>query len=78
VLDAPFGLVKFEISSDLKSYSSGLHLYKSGKSISKDFDDEPLLGWYSPTYGIKIPALSLNFSIKHELPVTITSQFTFS
>jgi hypothetical protein len=77
-LNAPIGSIKLEISSDIKSKSPGLSLYRSGKSLSNDVGHEPLLGWYSPTYGIKVPALSLRFSLKHELPVTITSRFIFS
>ena len=77
-LSAPFGFVKLHIYSDIKTALSKFTLYKKGKSLTKDQEDEPLLGWYSPTYGYKIPALSLRYSATQKLPVTITSRFTFS
>lgn len=77
-LSAPFGSVKLHISSDIKTTSFKLTLYKKGIPLAKDQKEEPLLGWYSPTYGHKLPALSLCYSINHKLPLTITSRFTFS
>jgi len=76
-LSAPFGSVKLDISSDTKTNPSKFNFYKKGRSISGGVQEEPLLGWYSPTYGCKIPALSIRYSIIHTLPLTITSRFTF-
>jgi len=76
-LSAPFGSVKLDISSNTKINPSKFIFYKKGRPISGGAQEEPLLGWYSPTYGCKIPALSIRYSIIHALPLTITSRFTF-
>jgi hypothetical protein len=34
-----------------------------------------ILGWVSPTYGVKNPALSFVLQAKGLLPITITSKF---
>jgi len=77
-LSAPFGSVKLHISSDIKTITSVLTFYNKGRLISGKAQEEPLLGWFSPTYGQKLPALSIRYSVTHALPVTITSRFTFS
>lgn len=77
-LSAPFGSVKLHISSDIKTITSVLTFFNKGRPISSNIQEEPLLGWFSPTYGQKLPALSIRYSVTHALPVTITSRFTFS
>lgn len=77
-LSAPFGLVNLQISTDPKFESEKFDLYHKGLATSGTEKKQPLLGWYSPTYGMKIPAYSILFSIEKRLPVTITSKFTFS
>ena len=76
-LSTPFGSVKLHISSKIKTLTSELTIYKKGQSTSGDAQEEPLLGWFSPTYGQKLPALSIRYSVTHAVPLTITSQFTF-
>jgi len=77
-LSAPFGSVMLYISSDIKTVTSELTFYNKGRQISGNAQEEPLLGWFSPTYGQKLPALSIRYSVTQALPVTITSRFTFS
>ena len=77
-LSAPFGSVMLHISSDIVTSTSKLTFYKKGRLISSNAQEEPLLGWFSPTYGKKLPALSIRYSATHALPVTITSRFTFT
>jgi len=76
-LSAPFGSVRLHISSEIKTTSSELTIYKKGRPISGNAQEESLLGWFSPTYGKKLPALSIRYSVTHAVPFTITSQFTF-
>ena len=78
LLSAPFGSVMLDISSEIKTITSKFTFYKKGRPISGNGQEEPLLGWFSPTYGLKIPALSIRYSVTRALPVTITSRFTFS
>jgi hypothetical protein len=77
-LSAPFGSVMLDISSEIKTTTSKFTFYNKGRSISGNAQEEPLLGWFSPTYGLKLPALSIRYSVTHALPITITSRFTFS
>ncbi|GAG04466.1 unnamed protein product, partial [marine sediment metagenome] len=37
----------------------------------------PQWGWVSPTYGYKVPALSLALMAEGQIPLTITSEWTF-
>ena len=51
-------------------------LYRAGERIAgtdEDSENSDLLGWWSPTYGYKEPALTLVGSITGELPLRITS-----
>ncbi len=77
-LSAPFGSVMLHISSDIKTITPKFTCFIKGRPISENAQEEPLLGWFSPTYDKIIPALSIRYSVTHALPVTITSQFTFS
>jgi hypothetical protein len=77
-LSAPFGSVMLNISSEIKAITPKFSFYKEGQPISGNAQEEPLLGWFSPTYDLKIPSLSIRYSVTHALPVKITSCFTFS
>ena len=77
-LIAPFGKIKLQISPQIKPSISSLEIFKEGKTIANDNIEEPLLGWYSPTYQYKIPATSIVFTIIDSPPITIISDFTFS
>jgi hypothetical protein len=35
----------------------------------------PTLGWRSPTYGVKIPALSFAVTVEGSVPLTLTSEW---
>jgi len=77
-LSTPFGSVKLDIFSATKTTPSKFTFYKKGRPISGEIQEESLLGWFSPTYGQKNPALSIQYSTINALPLTITSRFTFS
>ncbi len=76
-LSAPFGSVRLHIFSEIKTIPYELTVYKEGRPISGNAQEESLLGWFSPTYGQKLPALSIRYSVTHAVPLTFTSQFTF-
>lgn len=75
-LSAPFGRVVvdtiFPGPTDGKKFS----LIKAGETIMGDFKS-PIMGWYSPTYNLKIPALSLVFLMKSLAPVSIKTIIKF-
>jgi len=73
---APFGTMRFELFSQNGIIADGLNIIGSGKSqIGKT--DSVSHGWYSPTYGIKKPALSIQYMITDMLPIEITTRFSF-
>jgi hypothetical protein len=53
-------------------------LIRAGELVHGSAPADPVLGWVSPTYGVKLPALSLNVDISGRTPVTITSTWTLS
>jgi hypothetical protein len=48
---------------------------RCGETIFGAANPDPILGWVSPTYGQKIPALSISFLIRHYLPVSFYSEW---
>lgn len=52
-------------------------LVRAGKLIHGQRDVLPFEGWVSPTYGVKIPALSLAVEVKSSRTVCFTSEFSF-
>jgi len=79
LLDAPFGKIQLAIKVKVnrKDLSPQITIYRAGRAIDDPKNTKPLLGWYSPTYGIKEPALSIVYAIQEKLPVTITTDFFF-
>ena len=75
-LSAPFGRVVvdtiFPGPSDGKKFS----LIKAGETLAGDYKS-PILGWYSPTYNLRIPALSLVYQVKLPAPVSINTTIKF-
>ena len=54
-----------------------LSLVRSGVLLAGSGDPQPYWGWYSPTYGVKQPALSFSIEIRRGLPVHIRSEWIF-
>jgi hypothetical protein len=52
-----------------------LQLVRAGKVLAGPGTAAPVLGWYSPTYNLKIPALSFRFFIEGVLPLTFSSDW---
>ena len=75
-LKAPFGLLRLELFTEAGIIADGLNIIKSGKSLLGK-NDSMIHGWYSPTYGVKIPALSIQYAITGFLPIEITTRFSF-
>ncbi len=73
-LNSPTG--KIVIDFQYTNSESSLEVFRAGKSMQTKKKDENL-GWYSPTYGLKKPALSIRFSVSASTPITITSTFKF-
>ena len=74
--NAPFGQMQLELFTRAGILADGLNIIRAGRSlISKK--DSVIHGWYSPTYGVKFPALSVQYSVTGLLPIEIATRFTF-
>jgi hypothetical protein len=72
----PFGIMKLELFTRAGILADGLNIIKSGKSLL-GLEDSVNHGWISPTYGVKIPALSIQYSVSGLLPIEISTRFSF-
>jgi len=89
-LSSPLGMVvlRMEVQSDsrlstldsrissLESQISQVRLVRAGKLLHGSGEADPILGWVSPTYALKLPALSLTVSTEGNAPVTFLSEWT--
>lgn len=60
-----------QLTSSVKPYS--FSLVRAGECLAGTGEAMAILGWHSPTYGLKLPALSLSFSIRGILPLEINT-----
>ena len=54
-----------------------IQLIRAGELLLGTGSASPVSGWVSPTYGYKIPALSLAIEIESVLPIKFTSEWDF-
>ena len=77
-LAAPFGNITFQTrDGEGKNYYAP-NIFKAGRSVTHTDIERPLLGWCSPTYGVKHPALSILYTLKKQLPVTLITDIIFN
>jgi hypothetical protein len=69
---APFGRILISISNT-ENIRPTIDLVRAGKSLLLKKTENPNLGWYSPTYLNKIPALSLRYAINFNSNIQITT-----
>ena len=74
--NAPFGEMRVELFTQNGIIVDGLNIIRSGKTLL-GMTDSVLHGWYSPTYGVKKPALSVQYTVTDLLPIEITTRFSF-
>jgi hypothetical protein len=82
-LRSPLGWIQLQIGiepatpiSD-KQPAPRIQLIRAGELLHGIGSTSPVLGWVSPTYGYKIPALSLAVEIEAKLPIRFTSTWEF-
>ncbi|HZU86229.1 MAG TPA: heparinase II/III-family protein, partial [Anaerolineaceae bacterium] len=51
-----------------------IQLIRAGKVLKGSQEKVPTLGWYSPTYGVNLPALSLRASLSAFAPVKLSTR----
>jgi hypothetical protein len=73
-ISAPFGKVVISIANDSQAKPT-IDLIREGKSLLLKKSGRPNLGWYSPTYAYKEPALSFTYSIQFTNFIQITSEW---
>jgi len=85
-LKSPHGWVLLAINDGLRITDNESHvsLIRAGETVYASLPDWPasqaemmIRGWASPTYGVKIPALSLAIETKSANDVQFSSQFVF-
>ena len=76
-LKFPQGFLKLTLHASEIS-KQNFSLVRAGELIKGNGDTFPTRGWYSPTYGVKIPALSLALDVTSSDTVEFISEFEFS
>ena len=81
-LNSPFGWITISLGADARTSRRGvssprLTLARAGELVHGRGEVLPWEGWVSPTYGVKIPALSTALEINSDRPVTFTTEFIF-
>lgn len=65
-----------EISEHPYASFDRVALVRAGEPLIGGPQAAPTLGWYSPTYGVKVPALSFSLRARSPLPITLISDWT--
>ncbi|REG11350.1 heparinase II/III-like protein [Pelolinea submarina] len=76
-LESPDGKITLSFSTAGLPAAVSLDIFKAGQSLTNGESDDHL-GWYSPTYGEKIPALSIQYKIIQKPPIQIHSVFRWA
>jgi hypothetical protein len=85
-LKSPYGWVTLIIYNGIRIpnteyrislFRAGEPVYSSGAGEPESQPETTTRGWVSPTYGIKVPALSLAFETKSAIDVQFMSEFNF-
>ncbi len=76
LLHSPYGDVRLRLKSAGLD-SRQVQLVRAGETLSgAESPQAVLLGWYSPTYGVKTPALSFSAQVSGGLPLYMTSEWS--
>ena len=75
-LKSPYGLIKITQYA-IRNTQSNFSLVRAGELLYGTTKISPTRGWYSPTYGVKTPALSLALEITASDDVKFISTFEF-
>jgi hypothetical protein len=75
-LESPHGPVRLSVSVNGDGQVSA-DLVRAGETVHGSGRADPIRGWVSPTYGVKLPALSLAVEMKSPNEVQFVSEFIF-
>jgi hypothetical protein len=80
ILDLTLGKNSIKIYSmefqGVKTFPGKVQLIRAGELICGEGEAPEICGWYSPTYGQKIPALSYRAIFTSALPLTVLTRIT--
>jgi Heparinase II/III-like protein/Heparinase II/III N-terminus len=78
-LDSPHGKVRLVLRTEprLSGLQSQMIIVRAGERVYGRGEATPVMGWSSPTYGVKLPALSLALEVSSTQSVEFTSEFVF-
>lgn len=79
-LTSPCGPVQLHLSQEPAAASAppaDLQVVRAGELLYGNGAVLPTWGWSSPTYGVKIPALSLRLTVTARLPIRFTTLIAF-
>ncbi len=79
-LKSPQGVIKITqyATRNTQPLATDFSIVKAGNPLYGNTSPNPARGWYSPTYGVKIPALSLALEVTAKSEVQFTTEFLFS
>jgi hypothetical protein len=81
-LNSPYGWITLTIGEKIAHQistlsSSKLQVVRAGELLFGNGPVSPERGWFSPTYGSKLPALSLSLAVRRTLPHVLHSEWRF-
>ena len=73
---SPSGIIRIDFAaSGIDEQTAGLEIYRAGEALTTTRVSNPTWGWYSPSYGVKEPALAVHFQAEGTLPMQFTTQW---
>lgn len=81
ILQAPQGVIRISVGlrrliNQPPASILNIQLIRAGEVLVGPVEPTATLGWFSPTYGCKVPALSLRVVVQGALPFSIHSDWT--
>jgi hypothetical protein len=75
-LITPSGIIRLDFAaSGVDEQTAGVEIFRAGESLTASKQTNPTWGWYSPTYGVKEPALAVHFQAEGTLPLQLTTHW---
>ena len=74
-IESPDGEIEIAVDVSVGDLTE-LRLVRAGELLHGSGPGDPIMGWASPTYGVKVPALSFIADALGPLPITMTSTWT--
>lgn len=76
-LQTAHGLVRVAVSALPEHLIPEVQVIRAGQTLIGKAESSPVFGWYSPTYGVRLPALAFRCTWNTNLSIKITTRFTF-